>query len=215
VRYENEKRELISYGRRIKEAGYVLGTAGNLSLRPAGADDQFLVTPSGMDYDQLVPSDIVLCNMQLGVLEGNRKPSVESTLHRDIYQARPDVRAVIHTHALYATAMATARLTLPVIEAELAMVGERVEVAEYADSATPQLARNAVQALGTNQAVLLANHGLVVVGQTLKQALDHTQLIEVAAHKFILASVLGKVFEIPPESCRRIREFKRESYGQR
>ncbi len=205
---------LIRCAGRVQQAGLVQGTNGNLSVRLMPGCGEFLVTPSGMTYNDLRTVDICHLNAELQRVAGDRRPSVESRLHRDIYAAREDVMAIIHTHALYACVLATARQPLPPIEAALAMVGGSVLVADYADTATEALSRHAVRALGQRQAVLLANHGLVTVGETLDAALETSQVVETAAQKYLLARTLGDVYEIPASSLERIRRFKQQAYGQ-
>ncbi len=206
--------ELIHCACQLFESGLIQETNGNLSARAASSQGDFLVTPSGMPYADLQPRDICHLSADLKTIAGPRRPSVESRLHRDIYAVREDVLAIIHTHSLYACVLATARQPLPPIEAALAELGGTVQVADYADTATTRLSQNAIQALGYRQAVLLANHGLVVVGNNLSSALETCQVVERAAHKYILARSLGKVFEVPASSLDHIRTCQSRIYGQ-
>ncbi|MBC7323873.1 MAG: class II aldolase/adducin family protein, partial [Moorella sp. (in: Bacteria)] len=144
-------------GRRLVEERLVVGTWGNISIRED--DGQlFVITPSGMPYECIKPEDTVIVNFAGEVVEGDRKPSTETPLHSAIYQARPDVGAVVHTHSTYAGACAVARVPLPPITEDLVQIaGGGVDVAEYALPGSTQLAENALRALGDKNAVLLAN----------------------------------------------------------
>jgi L-fuculose-phosphate aldolase len=141
---------------------------------------------------------------------------VEWPLHRAVYAARPDVNAVVHTHAIYSTAVATARVKIPLINDSLMLaVGGEVEVAEYAPFGGEEIARNLVRALGPRNAVLWPNHGAVVVGRDMQSALHLTELLERISLTFILASLLGKPVPAPPEVLAKQLGFVAESYGQR
>ncbi|HOP25389.1 MAG TPA: class II aldolase/adducin family protein [Defluviitoga sp.] len=213
--FEKEKLELIEYGIKVFKSGLVHGTGGNLSLRVGKEGDMYLITPSGIDYEQIVPEDIVVMSMIGEVVEGDKKPSIEHSMHREVYINRKDVNAIIHTHPLFSTALSITRQPLPPIESTIVFMGGTIQVAEYARHGSVELAMNVVKALGDKQAVLLANHGQLAVGESLPEALNNCVGVEFCAQMYILAASIGNVHPIPPEKCEELRKFINTSYGQK
>lgn len=188
------------------------GTWGNASIRVA---DGMIVTPSGMPYDSLNVSDIVLLDMSGRVKLGFRSPSTESPLHLEIYRNRPDVHAIMHTHSIYACALAVSRINLPVIlEEQAQLVGGKVPVTDYAPAGSQELARAASQTLGEGGAVLLANHGLVGVGKDIKEALLVCQIAEKACHVYIMSQSVGTPFCLDDKDVFSLRQAFSKGYGQ-
>jgi len=209
------KEELLTTGRELVRTGLVVGTWGNLSAWDEEKGG-FWITPSGMDYLTVTAADLVLVGLDGAVLEGCRKPSSETLLHRAIYRGRPDVRGIVHTHSVYATAHAVCREALPgIVEDLVQIVGGSVEVAAYAAPGSTALAEAAVEALGARSAVFLANHGLVGVGPNLAEALKVCQVVEKSAHIYAVARQLGQPFILQAEDIRAMRKGYLEHYGQR
>nr|WP_092067972.1 class II aldolase/adducin family protein [Dendrosporobacter quercicolus]NSL46870.1 class II aldolase/adducin family protein [Dendrosporobacter quercicolus DSM 1736]SDL67538.1 L-fuculose-phosphate aldolase [Dendrosporobacter quercicolus] len=185
------KTQLINYGCALLDCGLIAGTWGNLSARVPGGNC-IAVTPSGRNYRSLTCEDIVLVNMEAAVVRGRLKPTSELALHLAIYRQRQEVKAIIHTHSVFASAFAVARRPIePIVEDIAQLVGGSIEVAAYALNGTDELAENAVKALGGKNAVLLANHGLVCCGRTLSEAMLTCQLVEKTAQIFIYANQIG------------------------
>jgi L-fuculose-phosphate aldolase len=205
--------ELVECGRRLVERGLVTGTAGNLSVRLDAT--HFLVTPSGMDYERFGPEDLCLASLETGEVAGPRRPSIEIGLHAAVYRLRADAGAVVHTHSLYATSVATARRDLPcVLDAMAIQFGGAVPVAKYAIPGSKDLADSAVRALVDKGAVLLANHGAVAVGLDLAEAFNRAELVERAAQTFVHAQSVGRAVPLDNDSIRWIQTFFRTRYGQ-
>ncbi|MGQ9557285.1 MAG: class II aldolase/adducin family protein [Desulfurispora sp.] len=211
---EKERTEIIQTGRAMSCGGLVLGTWGNISCR-GPQPGQILITPSGMAYEQLKPRDLVCLDLAGQVIQGHRRPSSEYLLHLAIYRRRPDVGAIVHTHSIYASALAVLRRELPPLLEETAQVaGGAVPCAPYARAGTEQLAELAAEALGQGQAVLLANHGVVGVGRHLKEALTVCQVVEKSAMVYLLASSLGQPHILPPIEVAELRRIFTRHYGQ-
>lgn len=207
------RQEMLAVGREMVLSGLVIATWGNISCRTTGG---CLVTPSGMAYGELQPEDLVLVGGDGQILPGQRRPSSELQLHRRIYDARPDVGAVVHTHSPAACSFAVARQGIPVILEEMAqLIGGSVEVAEYAPPGGEELAANAIKTLGQRNGVLLANHGLVAVGRSLAEAMTIAQLAEKAAQVMLGAKTLGRVWTISPEDTESLRRSFLAGYGQK
>ena len=211
ARWHSERQTIWEVTGEMVKQGLVAGSSGNASLRLPGDGDSgyVLITPSGRPYRYLAPEDMVVIDMDGGPVEGDLLPSSETALHLELYRARQDVEAIIHTHSLYASVAAVSGLEIPPIVDEMVIrVGGSVRVAEYAFPSTEELARNAGHALGDRNAVLLRNHGMVGVGRTSWEALDMCQMVERVAQIFVYSSLLGRALTLPSE----IIEMEQELY---
>jgi len=193
------KMEIVEAGKRMLRKGLVIGASGNISIRISG-EDQIVITPSQIEYDKIGVNDIVVVDFKKNVLEGDRSPSVETGMHIGVYETRPNVGAIVHTHSVYASAIASLGKTIPpFLDDIVLMLGGEIEVAEYGMPGSKELAENAVRALGKKNAVLLANHGALSCGKNLEGAFVNAELVERAAKIFILSSLLGKPKNLPQE----------------
>lgn len=184
------RKSIIEFGCMLLDSGLIVGTWGNLSSRVEGTD-YVAITPSGRNYRTLDTEDIVIVDLDGNVVNGELKPSSEMALHLAIYKERNDINSIIHTHSVFASACAVARHDIPpIVEDVVQLVGGTVKVAEYALNGSVKLAQNAVEALGENNAVLLANHGVVGCGTNLNEAKVACELVEKAAQIFIYANQL-------------------------
>lgn len=200
VKWTKEKRLILETARKMSEKGLVVGTSGNVSLRLTSEEGEKLlaITPTSRYYDLLTPDDIPVIDFKGRLVRGNLRPSSESLLHIRIYQTRKKVAAVIHTHSVYASAMAAAHLEIPVIlDEQLSIIGGKVNLAEYAKPGSRELAQNVVAALGNRNAALMMNHGVVGVGKDLREALTVCEFVEKAAQAFYLCSTLGRINSLP------------------
>ncbi len=215
VAAEKAKDYVLKTGTRMSGAGLVIGTWGNISQR-VRKENLVAITPSGMPYACLRIADIVLIDMEGQVLEGERHPSSEYILHLEIYKKRPDIEAIVHTHSVYASALAVAREPIPPIMEDMAqLVGGGVPVAGYARTGTRDMALKAVEGIGQSNAVLLANHGVVGVGKSLDEALMVCQIVEKAAQIYIFSKLAGTPHVLPEPEVKEIRRSFLEDYGQK
>lgn len=211
VQWAREK--VVWAAQEMERRRLVLGTWGNVSAR---VDDYLVITPSGMNYMNLQPLDLPVLDRAGGVVLGNRRPSTESPMHKAVYQHRPDINAVVHTHSPYAAALSVARQPLPPILEELAqLIGGEVRVAEYALPGTQELARRVVEALGDGMAALLPNHGLVGVGRTVEEALLVCEIAEKGAMIFCYAREVGQPTVLDEEKVAWLRREYLNHYGQK
>lgn len=186
------REEIIATCRRLGALGLNQGTSGNVSAR-LGADhaDGFLLTPTSLDYDAMLPADLVHVSTD-GTCHGARRPSSELPFHRAILAARPDAQVVIHTHSTHATAVSCLRRDLPAIHYLVALFGgNNIRCAEYATFGTAALSSNIIRALGGRRAALLANHGLTVIGDNLAHALSLTVEAEQLAKLYLATLATG------------------------
>ena len=186
------RRQLIETARRMAPANLNRGAAGNLSVRAREQDeDGYLITPSGMDYDVLVPDDIVFMRLD-GTADGRRKPSSEWRLHHDVYATRPEAGAVLHAHSPFATSLACLRRDIPPFHYMIARFGgDNVRCADYATFGTQALSDHALAALSERNACLLANHGLLVAARNLDEALALAVELEELCEQYWRACQLG------------------------
>ena len=210
------REEIIATCRQLGALGLNQGTSGNVSVRvSANPADGFLLTPTSLDYAEMTPADLVHVSLA-GACSGSRRPSSELPFHRAIMEARPDVRAIVHTHSTHATAVSCLRRDIPAIHYLIALFGGAdIRCAEYATFGTDELSANLVRALAGRRAALLANHGLVVVGDNLAHALALTVEAEQLARLYLATLATG----VPPSvldaaEMARVAERFRE-YGYR
>ena len=192
------KQQVAEVARRMAELDLVSGTSGNVSARLS--DGLMAITPMGKSYEGMTADDIVVVDGDLNPVEGDLMPSSESLLHVAIYAARPDVGGIVHTHAVYSSAVAAAGLAIPPIVDEMVVnLGGAVRVSEYAPPASETVAERVCDALGNRDAALIRNHGAVAVGADPVAALKASILTERVAKIFVLSSILGSPTTLPDE----------------
>ncbi len=178
------REQIVAACKKLESAGLNRGTSGNVSCREK---DHFLVTPSGVAVDEITPSRIVAVGYD-GKVIGIGKPSSEWHFHCDILKARPDVDAVVHAHAPYATAIACLREDIPAFHYMIAVAGgDSIRCAPYALFGTDALSRHAVEALDGRKACLLANHGMITLGRDLDEAMAIAIEVESLCQQYLLA----------------------------
>ncbi|MFJ9975416.1 class II aldolase/adducin family protein [Streptomyces cyaneofuscatus] len=178
--------DVVATARRSAADGLVVGTSGNVSAR---VGDLVLVTPSGVPYDRLGPGDAVGVGLDGRPVLGELKPTSELPLHLAVY-AETDAAAVVHTHAVHATAVSTLVTEVPLVHYAAAILGGPVRTAAYARYGTPELADAMLTALRGRTGCLLANHGTVTYGSTLDQAYERTAQLEWLCRLWLTASAL-------------------------
>ncbi|WP_226459353.1 class II aldolase/adducin family protein [Quatrionicoccus australiensis] len=181
--------DLIATARVMQPAGLNRGTAGNVSVR-SGAG--FYITPTGMPYATLQADDIPLMALD-GSHQGSRKPSSEWRFHRDLYASRPEVGAVLHAHSPFAVSLACLRYDIPAFHYMIARFGgDSIRCADYAIFGSPELSTAALAAMHERKACLLANHGLLVAGRDLAEAMALAIELEELCEQYWRACQLGQ-----------------------
>ena len=171
----------------MNASGLNQGTSGNISAR---SGDRMLITPSATPYEDITPEMIAAMPLDgdYGGWEGPLKPSTEWRFHLDIMKSRPEVGAIVHTHATFATVLAIARREIPACHYMIAAFGgNNVRCADYATYGTKELSENALKALAGRSACLLANHGLIATGPTLAKAMWAAVELETIAKQYYYA----------------------------
>ena len=183
--------KLIRYGCKLVDHRLTTGSGGNLSIMDR-SNAQVSITPSGMDYHEIDVADIVTCSRSGDIVAGRRKPSSELPFHLALYDHRPDIGAVVHTHSVYATTLACMHMEIPAVHYLVGFSGAKVPLAPYAPFGTPELSRAITDTIGAFNAVLLANHGLVAVGPTIDAAFNVAEEIEFVAQIYYQSLVAGE-----------------------
>ena len=197
--YQAHKQEVVNTCHTLLERGYLKATEGNISARISGRNI-FAITPSNYDYAKMQVNDICVLDFDTQSIEGDMKPSIESGMHAAVYQNRADVHCIIHTHQPYASALALIKMPIPALfDEQVRFLGRSVDIIPYAPSGTGFL-KNAVKAKvkNNNNAFILQNHGVLVFGVTMEQAIHNMALLEKCALTYLLALMTEKkVSKIP------------------
>ena len=214
MRLEKERKEIVAFARKLLTSGLTAGTGGNLSVINR-KKKVIAITPSGVDYFEMNAEDVVLVGMERGPVERSKyKPSSELLFHQALYRSREDIQAIVHTHSVYATTLATLGWEIPAFHYLVAYSGRKVPLAAYATFGSERLARNVAEAIGENNAVLMGSHGVVTVGPTLAKAFEAAEIIEYVARVYYLAKNLGEPTILSGEEMDKVIE-KFKTYGQR
>lgn len=188
--FEKEKQKIIDTGIKIDRYGLIALSGGNVSWRMSTGE--ILVTPSGMVYEELVEEDILVIDIEGNIIEGKRRPSVDTVALLYIYKHMPQVNSIIHTHQPYATAVSLIADELPCVLTTLAnAVRGSVKVCPFSSAASEQMGIETVANIGDKLAVILKNHGVIAVGEDLKQALCSCVYLEEAAKTYLAARAVG------------------------
>ena len=213
MRLENERNAIVEYGRKLITAQLTTGSGGNLSLYNR-AEGLLAIKPSGVDYFEMRPEDVVVMDIDGCVVEGDLAPSSETRFHLALLRNREDINAVVHTHQVYATTIACMRWELPAVHYLVGFSGNKVPLAEYATFGTQELSDNILRAIGNYNACLMANHGIVTVGATLGAAFAAAEELELVSRLYYQTRCMGEPAILPDSEMEVICE-KFKTYGQR
>lgn len=211
--FEKEKLEVIKAGIRMDKYGLIALSGGNITWRMN--DNQLLITPRGMIYEEMVADDVLVIDNEGNIIEGTRKKSVDSRALLYILNSRKDLGCVIHTHQPYATGVGLVCDELPCNLTALANAAHgAVKVVPYVSAACEQMGIDAVEYLGNQLAVILKHHGVIGVGKDLNEALRSVVYLEEAAKTYSIAYSMNKNVPILDEQqvSRAVRIF--DYYGQ-
>ncbi len=211
-RHEAIKSEIIEKCRLLEKMGYFVGTWGNISVRvPEG----LIVTPSKVQYDIIEIKDFVTVSLEGVVVDGHRLPSSETEIHRALLNKKKDVGAIIHSHSPYATAVSCLHRPIPpFVEDLVQIIGGQVNCTRYVPAGQhKRIAEEVANTIREENAVLLANHGVICCGRDLEEALVASQILEKAALMMLAAGAVGSVIPIPEEFVRSERYRFLHKYG--
>ena len=209
---ENERKLIVEYGKLLVTKGLTTGTGGNISIFDK-EKKYFAISPSGIDYFETEPEDVVIMDLDGKVVEGERKPSSEWMMHLIFYKKRDDVEAVVHTHSRFASTISCMRWEIPALHYYVAFAGKTIPCAKYASYGTQELADNAFDGMGEGKAALLANHGLITIGRSVKEAFLVAEMSEEMAEYYYRTKSIGEPVLLDEEEMESMLvRFK--SYGQ-
>ena len=215
---EQMRRELCQVGKLLYDRGYVAANDGNLSVQLA--EDQILITPSGVSKGRMTPDMLLVTDLEGRVLSGDRYPSSEIALHLEVYRRRPDVGAVVHAHPPVSTAFAVCRqgLTDPYLAELVVGLGEVPVTDGFAMLSTDQVPRSIIPFLPDHNAVLLCNHGAVTWGKDLWSAFDRMETVEHTAKILLHVRQLGGGVPLTEDEVAQLKgldSFYRQRRGRR
>jgi L-ribulose-5-phosphate 4-epimerase len=175
-----------------------------------------VVTPSGLDYDDLTPEDITVVDMDMNLIEGKYRPSVALNLWTGFFRARPDLNAVVHTHSSYATAFSVIHQPIPIITETMAdWFGQPIPVTRYLSVEDDEFSTLPIETMGNGYAVLLGNHGPITVGKTLEHALERAVTLEEAARTYAIAQSMNTPILLSEEQAQASFDYYHNRYGQK
>ncbi len=205
------RKEIIKVVRQFNQSGMSFGRSGNVSAR---TNKGYLITPSGVAYNELQEADLNELSIPGKILSGKLKPSSEWHMHSAIYQQREDVNAIVHVHSPYATGVACTRKPIPAFHYMITVLGgDCIPCADYATFGTEELAENVVYTLGNLNACLLANHGQIAVAEDLASAFRYAGEVENLAKQYCISMQAGGPVMLD-ESEMKINIEKFKTYGK-
>jgi len=211
---ENLKKEVYRAHLKLWENRLVMWTSGNVS----GKDPKtnlVVIKPSGIPYDELSPDDLVVVNLNGKIIEGKLKPSVDVATHLYIYKHMAEVRSVIHTHSIYASAFAAVGKAIPVFLTAMAdFFGCDIPVGELVLIGEEEIGKEIVEKIGNSKAIIMKNHGPFTIGKSVDEALKAAIYLEESAKIIIMSRILGEPQPIPESMVRILHKNYIEKYGQ-
>jgi L-ribulose-5-phosphate 4-epimerase len=186
--YNTIRQQVIDYSCKLSQEGYLKGTGGNVSVRVPN-ENILAITPSNKDYLSLTVNDICVYSFDKEPVQGELKPSIEMGFHIAVYQTRPDVGCVMHTHQDFASALSIINKPIPALfDEQVRFLGRSVDIVPYAPSGTGMLANQVRKTVKSNHnAYILKNHGALCFGDTSERAYHNVLLLEKAAVAYLLA----------------------------
>jgi L-fuculose-phosphate aldolase len=208
-----ERNAIVEYGRKLITSQLTTGSGGNLSIYNR-SENLVAIKPSGVDYFLMKPEDVVVVDLDGLVVEGDMTPSSELRFHLALLKSRADINAVVHTHQVYATTIACMNWELPAVHYLVGFAGNKVPLAQYATFGSQQLSDNIVAAIGSYNACLMANHGIVTVGKDIGSAFATADELELVARLYYQTKCIGEPVILSDDEMKIIGE-KFKTYGQR
>jgi L-ribulose-5-phosphate 4-epimerase len=196
--------------------GLVAWTAGNVSGRVPGAD-LMVIKPSGVSYDELTPANMIVCDLDGTVVEGDLSPSSDTAAHAYVYRAMPEVGGVVHTHSPYACAWAARNESIPCVLTAMAdEFGGEIPVGPFALIGNDDIGKGIVATLTSHRspAVLMRNHGVFTIGKDAKAAVKAAVMCEDVARSVHLARQLGEPLPIEQADIDHLYDRYQNVYGQ-
>lgn len=211
----NIKKEVCQANQALKENGLVKWTSGNVSFREPETN-YVVIKPSGIHFDALMPGQMVVVDLQGNVIEGEHSPSVDTASHLYVYLKRPDINSIVHTHSPFATSFAIRGISLPAYTTTAAnLFGGAVPCSDYAAIGEKEIGKQIVHHIGSGSAILLRNHGVFTIGNTVENALKAAVILEEVAEYAHYATLHNDGIEpLDKEIIEQCQSFYKHHYGQ-
>lgn len=212
--WQRAREDIVLFSQRLQRERLAYWTGGNISRRVEGAPHLFAVTPTSTPYDTMTVDDVTVATIDGTVLAGAKRPTSEFPLHTLVYQRRPEVGAIVHTHSVAAMTMAALGWTLPpILTGAVEATGGAVVTARYSRPGTEEMADFTAEALTDRGACFLRHHGLLAIGADLHHAYQAASVTEGAAQVYLNARQFGPVPELPDEEVRWIADMWRAQWA--
>lgn len=211
---EKLRQEVWQMNLELPKNRLVTMTSGNVSGRDRGTN-YVVIKPSGVKYEDLKSSDMVVVDLEGKVIEGELRPSFDTLTHLYVYRHRQDVNGIVHTHSNYATSFAALGEPIPVCLTAMAdQFGGPIPVGAYARIGEEEIGKGIMRSIGESPAILMKNHGVFTLGPSPRTALKTAVMLEDLAKTVFLAMLRGAPLEIPEEEVKRAHKKYMEQYGQ-
>ena len=203
-------------GKLLREYNLIVMAGGTVSARDPETG-YIVISPSGMEYEGLTWEDMCVIDINMNYVDGWRKPSVCCDMFTEIYKARPDINAITHSHSRYATAFACCNMEIPVITTTQGnLVGGPIPCTHWIhpDPHEPKYLQDIVDTIGTGWGCNLRNHGPIICGRNIEEAIENCITVEVTAETTFIARHLGNPEYLSEDETRRAYEFCKSAVGQ-
>ena len=213
---EQLRQSVLKAAKKLREYDLIVMAGGTIAARDPETG-YVVITPSGMEYDDLSWEDMCVIDMDLNKIDGIRRCSIASDMFTEILKARPDINAVTHAHSKYATAFACINREIPVITTTHGnLVGGPVPCTSWVhpDPHTPEYLADIVSTMGNGYACNIRNHGLLAAGRTVEEAIENLITCEVSAHICFISEQMGKPYYLSPDETKRAFDFCKSAVGQ-
>ncbi len=202
-------RELEKYAHKLVDDRLVVGAGGNLSMR----DEEYLyISPSGFDLKEIKRENWVPVNIKTGEINGDLKPSSEVEMHLECFRNNNEIKAVLHAHPTYSVGVSSTGKNIPPMFPDFPAMLKKVAYLDYIIPTTHLLADAVAEVITTNQAIVMRNHGVITVGNTMKEAYFYMQLIEEAAKVYAISQMVGTPRILTEKECEELRNLSSETY---
>jgi L-fuculose-phosphate aldolase len=212
---EEARRQIVEAGRRLRDRFFVASNDGNISARLS--EDRLLITPTSVNKGDVTPEQIITIDMQGKVVAGSLKPSSETKMHLAVYQARPDVRAIVHAHPPTATGFAACRIRLDqdVLLPEVVFSLGKIGFADYGTPSTDEIPNAVVKEIPDCEALLLSNHGALTVGTDVMKAYYRMEVLEMYAKVRLVTRILGEPRPLSSDQVGELHKIRdRQGWGR-
>ena len=192
------RKQMVNIGRYLYETGLTSKYSGNISARDSESG-LIVIKPSGIPWLSITEDELVIINCEGEVVEGKRKPSLETPMHTAVYKLIPQAMAIVHTHSKYGTGFAVARQPIPAVAINSVELGGEVPVTPFYLPGSKEDAQAIAEYLKDRKAVLLAAHGVICYGRDLEEAVYFNEIVEEVAQLTLIQRVLGSDARLTPE----------------